>query len=418
MKTLYFDCSAGAAGDMLLTSMLDLGLSREALTAELEKLPLDGYRIDFRQVKKKGIQALQMEVIIDTPQPFRHLPEIEALLKDAPLSRQVQEKSLAVFRVLARAEALVHGIAEEKVHFHEVGAVDSILDIVGSILALEMLEVEEVQASPLPLGKGWVKTAHGLIPLPAPATAEILKNHQIPCYGVEVEGETVTPTGAAILAATCSQFSPLPPIRMEAIGYGAGHKDFAYPNVIRAFKGNLLTRQRQIELVNGNKGGGKNSEATGEKHDEAEEVFYTEPADIIEANLDDMNPELFQHVLDCLFAAGAMDVYFTPIQMKKNRPAIKLTVLGRPDISCQLGQIILRETTTLGYRRYPAEKIMLSREEQLVQTSWGPVRVKVAGRSPGYRNAAPEYQDCLEIARHHNIPLKAVYQAVWRQVDI
>lgn len=384
---------------MLLASMLDLGLSETDLKSSLEKLPLDGYRIEFRRVHKKGIQALQMAVEINAPQPLRHLPDIEAIIRSASLPRTVQEKSLAVFHALARAEARVHGIAEDRVHFHEVGAVDSILDIVGCIIALEQLEADEVRASPLPLGKGWIQTGHGLIPLPAPATAEIIKDYGIPCYGVQVDGETVTPTGAAILAVTCSSFSPLLPGKLDAIGYGAGHKEFEYPNVVRAFKGSL-------------------SPGTKQSPNTADEDFsITEPADLIEANIDDLNPEIFEHVLNCLFEAGAMDVYFTPIQMKKNRPAIKLTVLARPEDSYMLGQIVLRETTTLGYRRNPTEKIMLPREQRTVNTPWGIVRVKLAGRAPNYRNAAPEYHDCLQIARKYNVPLKDVYQAVWRNME-
>ncbi len=397
MKTLYFDCSAGAAGDMLLASMMDLGLSEETLKTQLKKLPLEGYNIHFNRVQKQGIGALQISIEVYGQQPHRHLAEIEAVIKGAAYSETVQEKSLAVFQALARAEARVHDMPPDCIHFHEVGAVDSILDIVGCMIALEQLGVDQVFSSPLPLGKGWVKTAHGLIPLPAPATAEVIKDYSIPCYGVQVDGETVTPTGAAILAVICSRFSPLPPGRLEAIGYGGGQKDYDYPNLVRSFLGSFSPAPKATTGV--------------------DDLFLTEPVDVIEANIDDLNPEIFEHVLNCLLEAGAMDVFLTPIQMKKNRPAIKLTVLARPVNSHKLGHIVLRETTTLGYRRNPAEKIMLPREHRLVNTPWGDVRVKMAGRPPNYLNAAPEYQDCLEIAQKNNVPLKDVYQAVWRNLD-
>ncbi len=400
MNILYFDCAAGAAGDMLLTSMLDLGLAEQDLLAQLKNIPLEDYRASFGRVRRGGIQALQMNMELLAPQPLRHYAEVESLIKSASFPRSVQEKSLAVFQALARAEARVHGISEEKVHFHEVGAVDSILDVVGCMLALEQLDVQEVRASPLPLGKGWVETAHGRLPLPAPATAEILKDFQIPCYGVEVEGETVTPSGAAILAVICADFTLLPPLRLQRIGYGAGQRNFEHPNLVRALQGKL-----------------EPGEAAG-KGPEEEHLFLTEYAEVLEASIDDLNPELYEHVMNCLLEAGALDVFLTPIQMKKNRPAIKLTVLARPAITHKLGQIILRETTTLGYRRSPVEKIMLPREEKSVQTPWGVVRVKLAGRAPHYWNAKPEYQDCLQIAQRYQLPLKDVYRAVWRQLEV
>lgn len=383
---------------MLLASMMDLGLSEENLKSQLKKLALEGYRINFSRVRKKGIGALQIAVEVHELQPLRHLPEIEAMIKNAAFSGTVQEKSLAVFQALAQAEARVHDMPPDHVHFHEVGAVDSILDIVGCMIALEQLEVDQVLASPLPLGKGWIRSAHGLIPLPAPATAEIIKDYRIPCYGVQVDGETVTPTGAAILAVISSDYCPLPPGRLEAIGYGAGQKEFDYPNLVRSFKGALFPK------------------STASPNPEDDDIL-TEPVDVIEANIDDLNPEIFEHVLNCLLEAGAMDVFLTPIQMKKNRPAIKLSVLARPINSHRLGQIVLRETTTLGYRRTPSEKLMLPREHRLVDTPWGTVRVKLAGRPPNYHNAAPEYQDCLQIAQKFSVPLKDVYQAVWRNLD-
>jgi pyridinium-3,5-bisthiocarboxylic acid mononucleotide nickel chelatase len=396
MGVLYFDCSAGAAGDMILSSLLDLDLDLEQLKAVLTLLPLKGYAIETVNTKKNGFRALQVMITVTEKQPPRHLPEITSMIRSSKLSAVVQEKSLAVFQTLARAEAKVHGISEDRVHFHEIGAVDSILDIVGSAAALEMLDIHTIYASPLPLGSGWAKTSHGRIPLPAPATMEIIKDHSIPCYGLPLQEETVTPTGAAILGALCSGFSTLPPMIVEKIGYGAGSKDFDYPNIIRSFQGRASSTKLELH----------NSQSL------LDESLLFEPVEIIEANIDDLNPEIYDHVMECLFSCGALDVYFTPIQMKKNRPAVKITILASPRISHQLGQILLRETTTLGYRRQSAEKIMLPRKHIPVETPWGTVRVKAAGVYPDYCNIAPEYEDCLSIAREKGIPLKQIYHFV------
>lgn len=399
MRAIYFDCSGGAAGDMLLAAMIDTGLSFEEWKAKLALLPVEGYRIKMNNTVKRGISARQVIIEETEKQPSRHLPEIIEIIQKSPLSPEVKEKSISVFKILARAESTVHGVEENKVHFHEIGALDSIMDIVGSLIALEMLGAERIWASPLPLGQGWVKTSHGRIPVPAPATMEIIKEHAIPCYGIPVEGETVTPTGAALLAAVCSSFSPLPFMTIEKIGYGAGQKDFPHPNILRVYSGKAATIPapcREQDLGH----------------------LLSEPLDILEANIDDLNPEIYEHVLERLFTAGALDVYFTPIQMKKNRPAVKITVLANPSDSPKLGEILLAETTTLGYRRSMVEKIMLPRKLIKVETPWGEVRVKLAGAPPHYTNIAPEYEDCLKIARKNNIPLKEVYRALWKLLDV
>ncbi len=397
MYILYFDCPAGAAGDMILAALLDCGLSLEELQDKLSLLPLDGYSINTRRVHKSGISARQVEIVVHEKQPPRHLPEIMEIINGAPLSAAVRQKSGAAFKALARAEARVHGVTEEQVHFHEVGALDSILDIVGTFVALEMLGIKKARASPLPLGKGWINIAHGRIPLPAPAAMEIIKEKGIPCYGVPLEGETVTPTGAALLGTICDGFSPLPGMVIKKTGYGAGKRELPYPNIIRVFAGAPYSSRNA-----GNSAAEQN----------AGEALHTEPLEILEANIDDLNPEIYDHLLELLFSAGAKDVYFTAVQMKKNRPAVKVTILGAPSDAHHLGRILMRETTTLGYRRLLGEKIMLARKQVQVQTPWGPVRVKVAGQSPPYSNIAPEYGDCRRIAVENNIPLKKVYQAV------
>ncbi len=395
---MYFDCSAGAAGDMILASLLDCGASLEKIKEKLSMLPLGGYEIKTFKTRKKGLAALQFQVIITEQQPPRHFPQIKAIINSSTLPDKVKEQSLAIFQTLARAEARVHGIAEEKVHFHEIGGVDSIIDVLGTIIALEMLEVDLVYASYLPLGRGWTVAGHGKIPLPAPATMEIIKNNRIPCYGLPLEGETVTPTGAAILATICRSFTPIPPMIVEKIGYGAGSKEFDYPNIIRAMMGTSCSGTGKTKI---------------DCQKSIEEEFLTEPLEILEANVDDLNPEIYDYLLDCLFSSGALDVYFTPVQMKKNRPAVKITVLSAPHKSHELGLILLRETSTLGYRRLSAEKVMLPRIQKIVETPWGKVRVKIAGSSPNYFNVAPEYEDCLLIAQKNAIPLKKIYQEIY-----
>lgn len=403
MKAIYLDCPSGAAGDMILAALLDCGLSTAALAKQLASLPLAGYSFGATPVQKKGLRALQVEIVCTETHPHRNLASITELLEQASFSPFVREKSLAVFQALARAEARVHNLPPEAVIFHEVGAVDSIVDIVGSLLAMEMLGVETVQASPLPLGRGWQTTAHGPVPLPAPATLEIIREYAIPCYGIALEAETVTPTGAALLAVTCSSFSPPKPMRVERIGYGAGRKDFPHPNILRAWQG---TSYQGAALA---AAAGQQAAAAGA----SSTVDFTAAClEMIEANIDDLNPEIYDYLLERLFAAGALDVYFSPIQMKKNRPAVKITILADPQKSHLLGEILLQESTTIGYRRYLAEKIMLKREERELETPWGRVKIKVAGSPPHYLNIAPEYADCLRIAREKGIPLKRIYQYV------
>ncbi len=395
MPALYLDCPAGASGDMILAALLDCGLSPDSLLEQLKLLPLHGYNFSTATVQKKGLRALQVRISCTAKQPGRNLATITELLENAPFSSFVREKSLAVFQALARAESRVHDLPVDKIHFHEVGAVDSIIDIVGTLLALEMLGVETIQASPLPLGRGWQNTEHGPVPLPAPATLEIIREYAIPCYGLPLEGETVTPTGAALLAVVCTFFSAALPMRVERIGYGAGQRDFPHPNVLRAWQGVLY---------------GGSGTPEGEAGREGE--LTAGCLEIIEANMDDMNPEIYEYLLERLFSNGALDVYFSPVQMKKNRPAVKVTILADPQKSHLLGQILLQESTTIGYRRQIAEKIMLKREERQVETPWGKVKIKVAGSHPHYYNIAPEYADCLRIAREKGIPLKKIYQYV------
>lgn len=403
MRVLYLDCSAGAAGDMILGALLDCGIPREDFQEQLSLLPLSGYTFKTSRVSKKGMRALQVKVEVFEKQPFRNFAQVKELISSSSLSSSIKNTGMLIFETLAQAEAKIHGVNKAEVHFHEIGAVDSIVDIMGSAIALNMLNIDEIWGSELPLGKGYIKTGHGTIPLPAPATMEILRQHRIPCHGLPFKGETVTPTGAAILGVFCSSFSPLPPLIIKKTGYGAGLKNFSYPNLLRAFIGETTTNTLEKQAR--------------ENMQPAKNTLLTEQVEILEANIDDLNPEIYDYLMERLFEAGALDVFFTPVQMKKNRPAVKVTILSSPHKAWEMGAILLQETTTLGYRRYSAEKIMLPRRLKVLKTPWGKVRVKIAGSAPPYHNIAPEYIDCLQIAKKEGIPLKRVYSAIWRMLS-
>ncbi len=382
-RIVYFDCFAGASGDMLLASLLHAGVPLGDVLAALRALPVSGYTVEATEVVRKGVAGLRFEVRVNTQeQPHRHLADIEALIRGAgdALSIRARERALAVFRRLARAEAKVHGTTPEEVHFHEVGAVDSIVDIVGFAVALELAGVDEVYASPLPLGRGFVRTAHGLLPLPAPATLEILSEAGAPTVPADVEGETVTPTGAAILA-ELAHFKR-PELRLIRVGYGFGKNEgFPWPNAVRAWLG----------------------EARVDNH---EQVV------LLECNLDNATGEVLGHAMERLFAAGALDVWFTPIQMKKNRPGVVLSVIAAPNEADRLAEVVLRETPTLGLRWLDLERRTAERRTETVQTPWGEVRVKVKILDGGIVQRRPEYEDCARIARERGIPLEDVVQAV------
>jgi uncharacterized protein (TIGR00299 family) protein len=434
MKIAYFDCFAGISGDMLLGVLLDLGLELAALERELRKLPLAGYRLEAARVDKGGIQATKFNVIltgsqgdhladsgfqevaqpaagIDHPhqrhypdQPQRPLAEILSLIENSSLSVKVKATATAIFTRLGQAEAQVHGVSLEQVHFHEVGGVDAIVDIVGAAIALEELGVERVYASPLHLGSGFVRAVHGLLPVPAPATAHLIAG--VPVYSSEIKGELVTPTGAAIITTIAHSFGLLPPLVVEASGYGAGSRDREFPNVLRGYLGHTAfgtdlpaPSGRQVR------------DPFPEQHHtpEVSAGYHEGPATVIEANIDDMNPQLFEYLLERLLEAGALDVSLIPVQMKKSRPGTILHVLAHPASVDELLAIIFTESTTIGARTYEVTKRMLPRETQTVETALGPVRVKVARLGSRVVNVAPEYEDCRELARRHNLPLKEVY---------
>ncbi|HXH10235.1 MAG TPA: nickel pincer cofactor biosynthesis protein LarC [Alphaproteobacteria bacterium] len=385
MRIAYFDCFSGISGDMAIGALLDAGLSFEALRTQLAALNISGYALAAEKVKKHGIAGTKFHVDVHDPGPHhRRLRDIEAILRASRLEGQIQERALAVFTRLAEAEALIHQTTVDDVHFHEVGAVDSIVDITGTVIGLHMLGVQRVIASPVNVGAGFVRAAHGVLPVPPPATAELLKG--APTYARGQDGELTTPTGAALLATLAEAFGPLPALCVEQIGYGAGTKDLPHaPNLLRVFIGEDNTRG-DADLIT-----------------------------VLEANLDDMNPEWFEYAQEQLFAQGALDVFYTPIFMKKNRPATKLTVLcesGKVDV---LADVLFRDTSTFGVRTYEVRRQKLQRFSQAVDTRYGPITVKIGQWRGQVVQVSPEYESCRQAARRCGAPLKDVYQAAEAQ---
>ena len=375
----YLDCFSGISGDMLLGALVDAGLAIQDLRAELAKLPLSGYEVSAERVTRGGIAGTRVEVRTEPEHTHRGLEDILAIIGRAELPGEVTGPARRTFQRLAEAEARVHSRSLEEVHFHEVGAVDAIIDIVGAFCGLYRLGIQEVYASPLPLGGGWVDTSHGRLPVPAPATVELLRG--VASYGGPVEAELVTPTGAAIVTTAAKEFGPMPPMTINMIGWGAGKKELAHPNLLRVFLGEPSVRPLEQQLS------------------------------LIETNIDNMNPELFGHVMEALFEAGALDVYYTPIVMKKSRPATLVSVLAEPPLVDMLTEILFRETTTLGVRVAEVSRRCLEREWREVETEWGMVRVKVGRLNGEVVNIAPEYEDCARLANEKSVPAKVVWEA-------
>ncbi len=384
LSVAYFDCFSGASGDMLLGALLDAGLSIDDLRAELGKLPLAGYEIRAERRLQRGLSGTKLSVILnEAEQHHRHLDDITAILASAGLPPSDVARGLAIFRRLGRAEAKVHGTTIDEVHFHEVGAVDSIVDIVGFVIGIRLLGIERIFSSPLSLGSGWIKSAHGLLPVPVPATLEILSEAGVPTRPTEAQTELVTPTGAAILS-ELAEFRQ-PPLRLRKIGYGLGSKELPWLNAVRVWLG----------------------EIAGDGSPGQEESVV-----VLECNIDDMTGEALGYALERLFEAGALDAWFTPIQMKKNRPAVKLSVLARPEDGERLGRLLLEETSTLGVRSLAWGRQVAGRQSLTVETPWGTARAKVKlldGRPAG---VAPEYEDCARLAHAAGVPLARVYAAV------
>ena len=386
---LWLDCFSGISGDMLLGALLNAGLDLGALQAGLAQLPLTGYALEAAPVTEHGISGTRLRVQVDehASHAHRRLADITALLDTAHLPQRAHERAWAVFRRLAEAEATIHGTTPDEVTFHEVGAVDSIVDIVGAAIALDVLNIDAVYCSELPLTSGRVRSAHGALPVPAPATLELLRGTDAVWRSVPTEGELVTPTGAALVA-TLARFER-PTMRLSAVGYGFGTRKLPWANCLRVALGTEPTHVSWTEA--------------GFEHDEVV---------VIEANIDNMTGEALGWLMEHLLANGALDVSYTPLQMKKNRPATMLTVIARPEDASQLAGRMLRESATLGIRMHPAERLKAGREVREIETPLGPVRVKLKSIGGVIVAATPEYDDCRALAQRLGLPVETVMARV------
>lgn len=378
MNLLYFDCFSGAAGDMILGALLDAGVPKSEVRASLDALRLEGWELHVTSATKSGLRATKVVVATSDDATERTYNDIVKIVSDADLAEVVKSRALAIFETLARAEGRVHGVPPEEVQFHELGSLDSIVDIVGSCAALEHFMPARIVTSPMATGIGTVDTAHGPIPLPAPAVAEILAGRGAPIFG-RGNAELITPTGAAILATVSDDFGPPPPVVLERVGYGAGTLELEVPNVVRVLVGNQL-----------------------EDH--------AATAAVLEANIDDMSPELLPHVVDLLLGEGAQDAWLTPIVMKKGRPAFTLAVLCGPDHADHLRSVIFRETSTLGIRMTSVAKNVLERGWVDAHVQGMNVRVKIGRHDSHDVTAAPEHDDAVAVARATRLPLRRVYE--------
>jgi uncharacterized protein (TIGR00299 family) protein len=397
-RTLYLDCFAGASGDMLVGAMLDCGLDFESLRSDLRKLGVEGYDLSLKRVDRSGISAAKFDVHLTT-EPHSHethhndhghshghhthshhraLSEIKHIISSSNLSETVKSRAQTIFQRIGEAESKIHDIPIESVHFHEVGAIDSIVDIVGACVAFDSLRIERIISSPLHVGSGTFQCAHGTYPVPGPATAELLKG--VPIYSKDVEGELVTPTGAAIISTLAESYGPAPMMRIEKIGYGAGTRDYPkFPNALRAIIGEL---QEGADLT-------------------------PTTVTVIEANIDDLNAQVFGYLMEKALATGALDIFYTPAQMKKNRPGVLLTLLCNPADRERMCDLIFRETTTLGVRYRNEQREILNREFVTVETEFGPIRIKVSRSKDGQvMNASPEFEDCRAAAEKSGVSLR------------
>ncbi|NLI90816.1 MAG: nickel pincer cofactor biosynthesis protein LarC [Peptococcaceae bacterium] len=401
MKVLYYQCASGISGDMNLGAMLDLGIDPEYLLKELSFLGLgEEYEIKVRRETRKGIAGTRCEVCLKDhgtnhqgKHQHRTIRDIEKIIGESQLSESIKNRSLRMFHLLADAEAHVHGIDRNQVHFHEVGATDAIVDIVGTAICLEYLQVDKVVASTVELGGGFVSCEHGLLPVPAPAVLELLKG--IPVSTGRVEHETTTPTGAVILVANADEFTDQMNLLINKVGYGVGKKDFTIPNVLRILLGTQIPK-------NEGKGSGLTADA----------VQY-----MIETNIDDMNPEFYELAEERLFGAGALDVFKTPIIMKKSRPGIKLSILTAKENLAAVEEILLRDTSAIGLRKYCVEKVILPRTMRTVKTKYGPVSIKTSYLEGKKIKEKPEYHDCRRIAIENNLSLTEVYKEVGKYLE-
>jgi uncharacterized protein (TIGR00299 family) protein len=389
MKIAYFDCFSGISGDMCLGALVDAGAPLEDIAKRLKGLSVRGYRLTEKKVLRAGVAATKVDVVLSSKTASEHSTgrrwgDIEKVVRDSSLPGDIRQKGLDIFRLLFTAESKVHGIPLKKIHLHELGAVDCMVDIFGTLIGLDLLGVKDIYSSPVNLGTGSVETAHGAMPVPAPATAEILKN--VPVYSSGPSFELTTPTGAAILKQLSRAFGNIPLFAPERIGSGAGKGDFERsPNILRIFIGNLQ----------------------GKKDGEA--------VTVIETNIDDMNPQVYEYLAERLFAEGALDVFVTQTVMKKMRPGVKLSVLCNEAVRSDLIQLILRETTSIGVRYYEASRVTMERYLRQVRTKHGKIGVKISSLGD-IEKCSPEYEDCKTIAKRSGVPLLEVIDEAKRMV--
>jgi uncharacterized protein (TIGR00299 family) protein len=380
LKIAYFDCFSGVSGDMILGALVDAGLEVSELEAELSQLPVRGFRLQAEKTTRCGIPGTKLSVITEEHRTERHLPDINEIIDRSALSDDIKDSSRKIFAELAGVEAAIHQKSVDEVHFHEISGLDSIVDVVGSLVGLKKLGLGAVYASRIHVGTGFVECRHGTLPVPAPATLELLKG--VPVYSKGIESELATPTGVAILKCVAKGFGPMPEMTVDRIGYGAGSRELEIPNLLRICIG----------------------EACQDRY-AGDEVL------LLETNIDDMNPEFFGHVSERLLTQGALDVFMTPIYMKKNRPATLLSVLTAKEKLDGVLSTVFSETTTLGVRIHSVDRRVLARETISVKTTFGDVRVKVGRIGGEVKTMAPEYEDCREIAARQGVPLKDVYEA-------
>ncbi len=363
---------------MVLAALVDLGWPIKELERELNKLDLFDYQIEAEKVAKQGIISTQIKIRIKEGKKERTLKDILSILDKSKLEEKIKERSRAIFIRLASVEAKIHGKDMQEVHFHELGGLDTIIDVVGAVAGMKYLGIEKVYSSSLPLGKGFLKCSHGTLPVPAPATLELLKG--VPVYGSNIEAELVTPTGAVIISTLAENFGQMPPMKIDNIGYGAGQRDLPIPNLLRVSLGML------------------------------KDVYEEDVVSLIQTNIDDMNPEFYEHIIDRLFDGGALDVFLTSIQMKKIRPATMLSVITDEEKTERVVELIFNETTTLGVRISRIKRRKLSREERKIPTKYGKIEIKIGKLNGIVKNISPSYEECRKIATRLNIPLKKVYQ--------
>jgi len=381
----YFDCFSGISGDMTLGAFLDLGVPVKWLKENLDSIPLAGFDVSVDTVIRNGITAKSVQVRVENDKKSRDHAQIRSLIKNSPLSRNVKQISLEIFERIAEAEAVIHGCPRDKVHFHEVGGIDAIVDIVGTALCVNYLSIKKVVSSSIPLGKGFVDCAHGTLPVPAPATIGILKG--VPVYGTKIPHELVTPTGAAIIVTLAESYGGIPDMIIEKTGYGAGKRDMeSIPNLLRVMTG---------------------TESLGQRSAHQKDTIV-----VLETCIDNMNPEVFGFLMDRLFEEGALDVYWIPIFMKKNRPGTMVQVLCRRNRKDVLINCILSETSSLGVRYYDVKRCMLTREPVIMKTVYGEIQVKRIIEAGGGVRIMPEYEVCKKIALEKNIPIRIVYDTI------